>query len=317
MADEYREPAGLDGLPELYSILRGEVASVTDYGAFVKIPGYRKQGLVHKSEMSASRVDNPSEIVDVGEQVWIKVIGKEINDEKVKLSFSMKAVNQGTGRDLDPNNVMAEQDARRRRRFQDNTGQRITLEAVLNTTCKKCGCTGHFAKDCFSQAGLQYSLVPEEEEEPAGQSVQSVPQKRKKVVARPSHHTLLATVRFIASEETQQATSCITMLSFIKPFPPSLVPYLSLSPWQLYYQCLTCLVLWIAVPVFHIASFSAHRKRKPRKRKRRKRENDTIHLLTAVMIPKGSDTPIHILRRRKSTRSISIKLTNEWSVFIM
>ncbi|KAG9279841.1 nucleolar protein of 40 kDa [Astyanax mexicanus] len=180
MAGEHREPAGLDGLPELYSILRGEVASVTDYGAFVKIPGYRKQGLVHKSEMSATRIDNPSEIVDVGEQVWIKVIGKEINDEKVKLSFSMKAVNQGSGRDLDPNNVMAEQDAHRRKRFLDNTSQRITLEAVLNTTCKKCGCTGHFAKDCFSQAGLQYSLVPEEEGEPASQSVQSAPQKRKK-----------------------------------------------------------------------------------------------------------------------------------------
>lgn len=87
------------------------------------------------SEMSASRVENASEIVDVGEQVWIKVIGREvrthtcssrshmcnadglpicclsprqIQGDKVKLSFSMKAVNQGTGRDLDPNNVMAE-----------------------------------------------------------------------------------------------------------------------------------------------------------------------------------------------------------------
>ncbi|XP_035385187.1 nucleolar protein of 40 kDa [Electrophorus electricus] len=179
--DRNRQPAGLDGLPEMYSILKGEVASVTTYGAFVKIPGYRKQGLVHKSEMSASRVDNPAEIVDVGEQVWIKVIGKEIYDDKIKLSFSMKAVNQGTGRDLDPNNVMAEQDARRRRQFRDHTSQRITLEAVLNTTCKKCGCTGHFAKDCFSQPGLQYSLVPEEEEpECATQTTQSEPQKQRK-----------------------------------------------------------------------------------------------------------------------------------------
>lgn len=32
----------------------------------------------------------------------------QIHGDKVKLSFSMKAVNQGTGRDLDPNNVMAE-----------------------------------------------------------------------------------------------------------------------------------------------------------------------------------------------------------------
>uniref|UniRef100_A0A668SUP9 Zinc finger CCHC domain-containing protein 17 n=1 Tax=Oreochromis aureus TaxID=47969 RepID=A0A668SUP9_OREAU len=136
------EPAGLDGLPPLYSIAKGEVVSVQTYGAFVRLPGYRKEGLVHVSEMSASRVESASEIVDVGEHVWIKVIGREIQGDKVKLSFSMKAVNQGTGRDLDPNNVMAEQDSRRRKQFRDQTSNRITLEAVLNTTCSKCGCKG-------------------------------------------------------------------------------------------------------------------------------------------------------------------------------
>ena len=93
-------------------------------------------GLVHVSEMSASRVENASEIVDMGEKIWIKVIGREvrrhtqthtpfcvsevsrktdilcpisqIQGDKVKLSFSMKAVNQGTGQDLDPNNVNGE-----------------------------------------------------------------------------------------------------------------------------------------------------------------------------------------------------------------
>uniref|UniRef100_A0A3B4X8Z8 Zinc finger CCHC domain-containing protein 17 n=1 Tax=Seriola lalandi dorsalis TaxID=1841481 RepID=A0A3B4X8Z8_SERLL len=168
------EPAGLDGLPPLYSISKGEVVSVQTYGAFVRLPGYKKEGLVHVSEMSATRVENASEIVDVGEQVWIKVIGKEIRGDKVKLSFSMKAVNQGTGRDLDPNNVMAEQDARRRKQFRDQTGNRITLEAVLNTTCSKCGCKGHFTKDCFSAPGLQYALLPEEDDaEPRQQQQQT------------------------------------------------------------------------------------------------------------------------------------------------
>ncbi|KAG7499893.1 nucleolar protein of 40 kDa [Solea senegalensis] len=160
-----QEPAGLEGLPPLFSIAKGEVVSVQTYGAFVRLPGYKKEGLVHVSEMSASRVESASEIVDVGEQVWIKVIGREIRDDKVKMSFSMKAVNQGTGRDLDPNNVMAEQDSRRRRQFRDQTGNRITLEAVLNTTCSKCGCKGHFTKDCFSAPGLQYALLPEEDDE--------------------------------------------------------------------------------------------------------------------------------------------------------
>ncbi|XP_051926902.1 nucleolar protein of 40 kDa [Hippocampus zosterae] len=172
MSDNEPEPAGLEGLPPLYSICKGEVVSVQTYGAFVRLPGYKKEGLVHVSEMSATRVESAAEIVDVGEKVWIKVIGREINGEKIKLSFSMKAVNQGTGRDLDPNNVMAEQDARRRRQFRDHTGNRITLEAVLNTTCTKCGCKGHFTKDCFSAPGLQYALVPEEAEEEPQQQLQ-------------------------------------------------------------------------------------------------------------------------------------------------
>ncbi|KAJ3609439.1 hypothetical protein NHX12_023960 [Muraenolepis orangiensis] len=155
------EPAGLDGLPPMYSIAQGEVVSVQTYGAFVRLPGYKKEGLVHVSEMSASRVENAAEVVDMGEKVWIKVIGREIQGEKVKLSFSMKAVNQGTGRDQDPNNVMAEQDERRRRTFKDHSGRRITLDAVLNTTCAKCGCKGHFTKDCFTTPGLQYALLPD------------------------------------------------------------------------------------------------------------------------------------------------------------
>ncbi|KAL8220273.1 UNVERIFIED_CONTAM: Synaptonemal complex protein 3 [Gekko kuhli] len=130
----------MEVLPELYDIFQGEVAAVTEYGAFIKIPGCRKQGLVHKSHMSSCRIDKPSEMVDVGEKVWVKLIGKEKKDDKLKLSLSMKVVNQGTGKDLDPNNVALEQDARKKRSFKDYSSQKITLEAVLNTVCKKCGC---------------------------------------------------------------------------------------------------------------------------------------------------------------------------------
>lgn len=38
------EPAGLDGLPPLYIICKGEVVSVQTYGAFVRLPGYKKEG---------------------------------------------------------------------------------------------------------------------------------------------------------------------------------------------------------------------------------------------------------------------------------
>ncbi|XP_069828723.1 zinc finger CCHC domain-containing protein 17 [Dendropsophus ebraccatus] len=155
----------MDDLPGLYEVFQGEVANVTDYGAFIKIPGSRKQGLVHRTHMSSAHVERPSEVVDVGEKVWVKVIGREIKDGKEKVSLSMKVVHQGTGKDLDHNNVILEQDERKRREFRDYSKQKITLEAVLNTVCKKCGCKGHFAKDCFMQpGGTKYSLVPEEDE---------------------------------------------------------------------------------------------------------------------------------------------------------
>lgn len=170
----------MDDLPGLYEIFQGEVANVTDYGAFIKIPGSRKQGLVHRTHMSSAHVERPSEVVDVGEKVWVKVIGREIKDGKEKISLSMKVVHQGTGKDLDSNNVVLEQDERKRREFRDYSKQKITLEAVLNTVCKKCNCKGHFAKDCFMQpGGTIYTLVPEDDEGDHKKAEEHVKKKKK------------------------------------------------------------------------------------------------------------------------------------------
>ncbi|NP_001269501.1 zinc finger CCHC domain-containing protein 17 isoform g [Homo sapiens] len=118
-------PETMENLPALYTIFQGEVAMVTDYGAFIKIPGCRKQGLVHRTHMSSCRVDKPSEIVDVGDKVWVKLIGREMKNDRIKVSLSMKVVNQGTGKDLDPNNVIIE----RRRKRNIEIGSHLTLTA--------------------------------------------------------------------------------------------------------------------------------------------------------------------------------------------
>ena len=116
--------------------------------------------------MSSCCVDKLSTTVDVGDKVWVKFIGQEMKNDKIKVSLSVKVVNQRTGKDLDPNSVIMEPEDRRRRSFQDYSGQKLTLEAVLNATCKQCGCKGHFAKDCVMQpGGTKYSLIPEEDEE--------------------------------------------------------------------------------------------------------------------------------------------------------
>ncbi|CAL1548141.1 unnamed protein product [Lymnaea stagnalis] len=148
------------GIPKLFHIFHGEVASLQAYGAFIKIPGCRKQGLVHKSQMSNGRVDDPSEMLAKGEKVYCKVISMEGDGEKI--SLSMKVVNQSSGKDLDPNNVQSNQDEKKRRQWNNHGRGRIELGAELNTTCRRCGVRGHLAIDCFSRKGdRNYDLVPD------------------------------------------------------------------------------------------------------------------------------------------------------------
>ncbi|GFR88067.1 nucleolar protein of 40 kDa-like [Elysia marginata] len=151
---------GKGDVPQLFSIFHGEVASLQAYGAFVKIPGCKKQGLVHKSQMSTARIEDPSEMLAKGEKVYCKVIGFEGEGEKI--SLSMKVVNQTTGTDLDPNNVQLDQDAKKRRQWKHIGKERIELGAELNTTCRRCGGHGHLTIDCFAgKDGTQYELIPD------------------------------------------------------------------------------------------------------------------------------------------------------------
>ena len=69
-------------------ILTGTVRNVTDFGAFVDV-GVKHDGLVHISEMSNGFVKNPSDIVQVGDIVKVKVIGIDKERQKVKLSMKI------------------------------------------------------------------------------------------------------------------------------------------------------------------------------------------------------------------------------------
>ncbi|TWU05614.1 30S ribosomal protein S1 [Stieleria varia] len=66
----------------------GEVVNVMSYGAFVKLePGI--EGLVHISEMSwTKRVNHPSELVNIGDEIDVKILG--VDPEGQQLSLGMK-----------------------------------------------------------------------------------------------------------------------------------------------------------------------------------------------------------------------------------
>jgi small subunit ribosomal protein S1 len=67
-------------------VRRGRVSSICDFGAFVDIGG--ADGLVHLSELSWSRVRHPSEILKVGQEIDVYVLG--INSQEKKIALSIK-----------------------------------------------------------------------------------------------------------------------------------------------------------------------------------------------------------------------------------
>ena len=69
---------------------------VVDFGAFVNFLGAR-DGLVHISELAPQRVGKVTDVVKVGDQVKVKVLGF---DDRGKVKLSMRQVDQQTGEDL-------------------------------------------------------------------------------------------------------------------------------------------------------------------------------------------------------------------------
>ncbi len=84
-----KEAEGEDSGPgaEPGKVYRGKVISIKDFGVFVEyLPG--KEGLVHISELANFRPKRPEELVQVGDEIWVKCLG---NDDRGRLRFSRKA----------------------------------------------------------------------------------------------------------------------------------------------------------------------------------------------------------------------------------
>ncbi len=69
--------------------VEGTVKNVTDFGAFIDLGG--ADGLLHISEMSWGRVENPKKVFNVGDKVTVLI--KEINGDKIALSLKFEEEN--------------------------------------------------------------------------------------------------------------------------------------------------------------------------------------------------------------------------------
>jgi polyribonucleotide nucleotidyltransferase len=87
---------GIVAEPEVGVVYSGKVVKTVDFGAFVNFLGAR-DGLVHISELAPQRVGKVTDVVKVGDQVKVKVLGF---DDRGKVKLSMKQVDQVTGEDI-------------------------------------------------------------------------------------------------------------------------------------------------------------------------------------------------------------------------
>lgn len=72
-------------------VVEGTVKRLTDFGAFVEVlPGI--DGLVHVSQISHKRIENPKEALKVGQEVQVKVL--EVNADAERVSLSIKALEE-------------------------------------------------------------------------------------------------------------------------------------------------------------------------------------------------------------------------------
>lgn len=67
-------------------VLPGIITNITNFGCFVDV-GIHQDGLIHISNLSDKRVDNPNEVVHLNQKVMVRVIGVEVERKRISLSL--------------------------------------------------------------------------------------------------------------------------------------------------------------------------------------------------------------------------------------
>ena len=81
------------------SIIEGKVKNLTDYGAFIDLGGL--DGLVHITDISWTKINNPSDILTLGEDVKVKVL--KFDEELSRLSLGIKQLQENPWENIDEN----------------------------------------------------------------------------------------------------------------------------------------------------------------------------------------------------------------------
>ncbi|MGX7023558.1 30S ribosomal protein S1 [Vagococcus hydrophili] len=110
-------------------IIEGKVARLTNFGAFIDLGGV--DGLVHVSEISHAHVDKPEDVLEVGQEVSVKVLS--IDPEKDRISLSIKETEAGPW---------------------ENIAERAAVDSVLEGTVNRLTSFGAFVEVLPGVEGL-------------------------------------------------------------------------------------------------------------------------------------------------------------------
>jgi len=102
----------------LNTVIKGKVSSVADFGVFVELEE-GIEGLIHISQLSNERVDKPSSLFKVGDEVEALVV--QVDTRERRIGLSVKALNQHMEREEMQAYLKRERDA-----------QRFSMEDILN-----------------------------------------------------------------------------------------------------------------------------------------------------------------------------------------
>ena len=83
------EDPWIHAIPEKYipgQIIKGTVTKITNFGAFVELEP-DLEGLLHISELADHKIDKPQDIVNMGEEIEVKILRLDTDSRKIGLSL--------------------------------------------------------------------------------------------------------------------------------------------------------------------------------------------------------------------------------------
>src|SRR5680860_851783 len=90
-------------------LVTGTISNIVDFGAFVDLEGI--DGLIHISELSWSHVKHPSEVLDIAQEVTVKVL--DIDRERQRISLGLKQTQKETWQEVNVKIIEIDPDRRR------------------------------------------------------------------------------------------------------------------------------------------------------------------------------------------------------------